>query len=165
MLHINRFVLSSVLGLLISCFCIPCHGESIIYLFLPSVAHMINGRIDINGTDSFEFQGELKKESRAPSFAYPIRIYKACKKKVIMQTEGKVLISYSADKFDIRNGNVIKDYWKAEIQVNCMDGSEHYVKVAPKGFSNCQLKFMDAKEYKKRLDDDKYVLLDDYFEK
>lgn len=139
-----------------------CYGESSIYLFLPSVAHMINGRIDLNGTESFEFQGGLKKESWVHGINYPIRIYQECRKKVIIKSEGKVLISYSADKFDIRNGNVIKDYWKAEIQVNCMDGSEHYIRVAPKGFSNCQLKFMTPKEVKKRISDEKYVLLDDY---
>lgn len=163
MLHHSIFRAFALVVIMVVCHHI-CYGESTIYLFLPAVAHMTNGRIDINGTESFNFQGELRKESRAPGIEYPIRIYKACKKKVIMKSEGKVLISYSADKFDIRNGNVIKDYWKAEIQVNRMDGSEHYVKVSPKGFSNCQLKFMDPKEFKKRINDEKYVWLDDYEE-
>lgn len=163
MLHYNSFKTVILLFILFA-YHPFCYGESTIYLFLPSVAHMINGKIDINGTESFEFQGGLKKESRAPGTNYPIRIFQACKKKVIMKSEGKVLISYSADKFDIRDGNVIKDYWKAEIQVNCMDGSEHYIKVSPKGFSNCQLKFMEPKEFMKRINDEKYVLLDDYEE-
>lgn len=142
-----------------------CFGESTIYLFLPSVAHIVNGRIDINGTESFDFQGKLKKEDYLwGKLIYPIKTFHACKKKVILESEGKVLINYSADKYDFKTGNVIKDFWKAEIQVNCSEGSEHYVKVDFKGFSDCQLKFMDIKEFNKRMNDTKYIQLDDYYE-
>lgn len=161
----KRNVFAFVLGLVSTCYTIPCFGESTIYLFLPSVVHIVNGRIDINGTDSFDFQGDLKKEDYLwGKLTYPIKTFHACKKKIILKSEGKVILSYSADKYDFKTGNVIKDFWKAEIQVNCSEGSEHYVKVDFKGFSDCQLKLMDSKEFNKRMNDKKYILLDEYYE-
>lgn len=158
-------LIASLVLILSVVYSVKTKADSTVYLFVPSVGNMYNGTLEINGDVVIPFQGSVKKEVKAPGW-YPMKFYNAYKKKLTFKQEGKIVLRFTSDKFDAKTGTTAQKYWMAEIQFNLSEGSVHYAKLAPKGFSNCQFKIITEKEAEKMIKDNKkYESLTEYVEK
>ena len=121
-------------------------AQSTVYFFIPS-----NGSYEcslkMNGNNIGELRGSLKKTMNDDIFKTPYKVYNAAYKKCTVKEEGKVLFAID---FKFTNCTTLKvSEVPAEIQLNLSEGSVHYVSIAPKGFSNVQLKELTEKEAQK----------------
>ncbi len=133
------------------------YAQSTVYFFSPQLMDM-KCMVKLNGKKAIEMRGPFKK-TLTPKGYDPFYIYSPCYRKCLFKNEGKMLfVLDAASTKDNRK-------WTAEIQLNLMEGSVHYVKIASKGFSDVQFKELTQKEGEKLLKNKKYVPLDDYVEK
>ena len=121
-------------------------AQSTVYFFIPS-----NGSYEcslkMNGNNIGELRGSLKKTMNDDIFKTPYKVYNAAYKKCTVKEEGKVLFAID---YKFTNCTTLKvSEVPAEIQLNLSEGSVHYVSIAPKGFSNVQLKELTEKEAQK----------------
>ena len=121
-------------------------AQSTVYFFIPS-----NGSYEcslkMNSNNIGELRGSLKKTMNDDIFKTPYKVYNAAYKKCTVKEEGKVLFAID---YKFTNCTTLKvSEVPAEIQLNLSEGSVHYVSIAPKGFSNVQLKELTEKEAQK----------------
>lgn len=135
-------------------------AQSTVYFFVGLTASN-ECTLKINGVEIGELRGPLKKTMNpVPPMKVPYKTYSPCYKKCTINEEGKVLFTIDY-KFTNVNTLAVSEI-PSEIQLNLSNGSVHYVKLAPKGFNNNQLKELTEKEAQKLLKDTKYVALPEY---
>lgn len=160
---LNRIGLRALITVCLFVLTESVFAQSTVYFFSPSVTNAVC-RITVNGDKSFRLRGDLKKTIKPvpPQINYPMEVYSKCGIKCSLNLEGKVLFALVADRFDSKTGKTINDFWRAELQLNLSEGSVHYVKLAPKGFSDVQLKEITEEEAQKLMKDKKRVMLPDF---
>jgi len=119
--------------------------------------------MSINGGESFDICGPLKKTMMNLHGPEPHRQYHPGKKKIVLKDEGKVLFSAKYTFYANMDRSNPREL-VAEIQLNLSDGSVHYIKVGAKGLNDIQIKEVDEKEGLKLLKDKKYKELPEYIE-
>ena len=144
------------------CGTIVGNAQSTVYVFMRSSVNA-DCVMSINGGQSFEIRGPLKRTMMNLSGPEPNRFYHAAKKKVIIKEEGKALFSAKYTFYANMDRNNPRDM-VAELQLNLSEGSVHYIQLKFKGMNDVQLIELSEKEGLKLLKDKKYKELPDYTE-
>ena len=132
-------------------------AQSTVFFFTSSTSSN-ECTLKMNGIEIGELRGPLKKTMHPAEFKIPYKTYDAAYKKCVIKEEGKVLFAVD---FKFTNCSTLDvSEIPAEIQLNLSEGSVHYVRLAPKGFTNIQFKEITEKEAQKLLK--KGVALPDY---
>lgn len=87
-------------------------------------------------------------------FKQLFKVAHPCYRKLIFDTEGKVVISVVTDYTNCIN--LKHTILKGEIQLDLEDGETYYLNVTGKGFNDMQIKKMDDKKAEKCLSDKKW---------
>lgn len=138
------------------------NAQSTVYVFMRS-AFNAECVMSINGGESFDICGPLKKTIMNLHGPEPNRQYHPGKKKIVLKDEGKALFSAKYTFYANMDRSNPRDM-VAEIQLNLSEGSVHYIKVGAKGLNDIQIKEVDEKEGLKLLKDKKYKELPEYIE-
>lgn len=126
-------------------------AKSIVYVF--AVEAWVPIPVKINSQEAFEMKGTPKGKDLTARFS-------ACKKKCILNSEGKVIFSFEFSRINQATGTVYN--YADEIQLNLSEGSVHYIQIKPKGFNDYTFKELSEKEANKLLNNKKCLLLPEY---
>lgn len=159
MKRIARLIVVAVFML---CATTSTNAQSAVYVFMRSAVNA-DCVMSVNGGESFEIRGPLKKTMMNLSGPEPNRFYHPAKKKIVLKDEGKALFSAKYTFYANMDRSNPRDL-VAEIQLNLSEGSIHYIKIGAKGLNDIQIKEVDEKEGLKLLKDKKYKELPEYTE-
>lgn len=162
----NRFILATIATLCSFLFMATAYAQSTIYVFSPSLGggEPTTVNLKINGQDTGTMLGSIKKTIKPyANLLVPFHTYHPTVKKCVVNNEGKILISIEGLVTNATNPSK-KNPHAAELQLDVEDGETYYVQFKRKGFSDCQIVELDAKEGQKLLNKNKYENLPDYVE-
>ena len=139
---------------------IGAYAQSTVYFFAKSFDNS-EITLKMNGQEIGELRGSVKKTINPIG---PMKIasvsYNPCKKKCVINEEGKVLFSVD---FKFTNvGTLAVSELDTEIQLNLTEGSVHYIMLENKGIKDIHFKEISEKDAQKMLNDKKYEMLPEY---
>ena len=141
---------------------IGAYAQSTVFFFTKSFENS-EITLKMNGQEIGELRGSVKKTvGPIASMKLPSISYHPCKKKCVINDEGKVIFSVD---FKFTNvGTLAVSELDTEIQLNLSNGSIHYIMLENKGLKDIRLKEISEKDAKKMLNDKKYEMLPDYIQ-
>lgn len=121
-------------------------AQSTVYFFVPSIGNC-ECALKMNGDSIAQLRGPYKKTINNSVFKVPYVVYDDAYKKCTFKEEGKVIFVVDY-RYQIPSTLETKQLL-AEIQINLSEGSVHYIRMAPKGMYNMQLKEITEKDAQK----------------
>lgn len=125
------------------------NAESTIYVFFRSMSST-DTHIAIDGKTICDLNGPIKRTIKpCGNLRYPFHTLAACYRKIVIDGEGKIIVSLTMDYMNCCNGSV--NTGKAEYPLDIEDGETYYLTMKPKGLHDIKLEEPKEKDVKKWL--------------
>lgn len=123
-----------------------------VYVFVPKMGNT-DISLMIDGEKKCSLNAPIVKTMNNEMFKIPMKQSQAGWVEIEFENEGKVLLSISAVYTNFMN--LTKTTMQGEIQLDLQDDEPIYIDMARKGWSDMQLKVLNAKKGEKKLADKK----------